>query len=156
MNRAILFVDGVKPCCKCKRNLPPEAFHKNSHSSCGYTGRCGDCRRETWRLWNERNPESRAAAWKRWVTNNPRTRKNSSLKWAHGITIDEYDAMFLAQGGVCAICKQARKLCVDHDHKSGRIRGLLCDPCNITLGKMEDDASRLEKAACYIREHNED
>ena len=58
----------------------------------------------------------------------------------YGITIAEYDEMFKAQGGVCAICgkpEKSRRISVDHDHATGRARGLLCTNCNVTLGKLE-------------------
>jgi len=77
------------------------------------------------------------------------------------ITAAEYDAMFEAQGGVCAICERppgARALSVDHDHTCcprGRscgqcIRGLLCDDCNNALGRFQDDVTRMLKAVEYV------
>lgn len=67
----------------------------------------------------------------------------------------EYDALFKKQGGVCAICKlppdKNRRLAVDHDHKTGRIRGLLHTGCNIGLGCFKDSTKLLRAAILYLR-----
>jgi hypothetical protein len=80
----------------------------------------------------------------------------------HGMTPVEYAALKTLQGGVCAICGasqgratfrgRAKDLAVDHDHKTGHIRGLLCDGCNIGLGLFNEDSERLLKAARYVAE----
>lgn len=70
---------------------------------------------------------------------------------------DEYDRRVLEQGGVCAICGRSpesqryRCLAVDHDHKTGLLRELLCDPCNLGLGKFKDDPQLLDAAAAYLQ-----
>ncbi len=82
------------------------------------------------------------------------------LKGKYGIALEEYTRMFVKQGGVCAICRRPElkvhksgtrhSLNVDHCHITGRVRGLLCSPCNTSLGKMGDDPSRLREAAMYL------
>lgn len=71
----------------------------------------------------------------------------------YGITVADFKAMWKQQAGRCAICrkKQERRLTVDHDHRTGRVRGLLCFNCNIGLGKFQDRARLLERAAAYLR-----
>lgn len=83
-----------------------------------------------------------------------RDRKKGLLK-NYGITVDEYDRMFEAQGGVCATCGKPNKskygyLSVDHDHKTGKVRGLLCHRCNAALGQVYDDVSILQKLIEYL------
>jgi hypothetical protein len=72
-----------------------------------------------------------------------------------GYSADYYDTLLRRQNGRCAICDQLPKpgthLHVDHDHKHGPIRGLLCKGCNIALGELEDDPARAEAAAAYLR-----
>lgn len=72
----------------------------------------------------------------------------------YGITVDEYDALLKAQGGVCAICgkpPKTRRLGVDHDHKTGVVRGLLCYFCNHRLlGGVKDDVEKLRAAVKYL------
>jgi hypothetical protein len=79
---------------------------------------------------------------------------NTHLKATYGITIDEYDQLFESQDGTCWICDggtSKRFLAVDHDHKTGEVRGLLCATCNKTLGKFRDNPERFDKAAAYLR-----
>jgi hypothetical protein len=73
-----------------------------------------------------------------------------------GITKDQYATMCATQGGKCKICGEVpsgrfKRLAVDHDHKSGEVRGLLCVRCNRALGWFKDDFGLLEKAAQYLQ-----
>lgn len=81
--------------------------------------------------------------------------RKRSLKCLYGITLDKYNEILNSQGGVCAICKGVNKtgksLFVDHDHKTGKVRGLLCHRCNIVLGHARDEINILEKAIDYLR-----
>jgi len=62
----------------------------------------------------------------------------SQLRRSYGLSKDDYWMLWAEQGGMCAICgKSDIKLSVDHDHKTGKIRGLLCQPCNLILGHVE-------------------
>ena len=83
------------------------------------------------------------------------------LKRLYGITVVQYDRMFDLQGGKCFVCmwkptEKSRRLCVDHDHKDGRVRGLLCYRCNKRLlGRGLDDSALHRMAALYLeREAN--
>lgn len=82
-----------------------------------------------------------------------RTRARN-LKARFGITIEDYDAMFVAQGGRCGICdrppRPERRLAVDHDHSTGDIRGLLCTPCNRELRYFDGHPDYLERAIGYL------
>jgi RNA polymerase-binding transcription factor DksA len=80
----------------------------------------------------------------------------SKLKAKYGLSDIEYERMYKDQNGLCKICEtpiEYRKLCVDHDHNTGTIRGLLCMPCNIRLGVIEnvDKLGFLEKMLSYIK-----
>ena len=79
--------------------------------------------------------------------------RKASLKRKYGMTVEDYDRMFKKQNGVCAICHTRQlyqKLAVDHCHKTGQIRGLLCQHCNRSIGLMFDSPFRLRNAAEYI------
>jgi len=77
----------------------------------------------------------------------------SKRKTLYGVSRAEFDHMLAVQDGKCAICGGSngdQKLAIDHDHASGRVRGLLCHNCNHAIGKMKDDPARLRRAAEYL------
>jgi endogenous inhibitor of DNA gyrase (YacG/DUF329 family) len=81
--------------------------------------------------------------------------RNIQLLRRYGITINEYDALLLAQNGVCAICGKPptrRRLDIDHNHKTGQVRGLLCEGCNRHIGFIENNPDFIHKAANYLEE----
>lgn len=87
-----------------------------------------------------------------------KSRKSNTLKSRYGIGIDEYNALLAVHEGTCWICHKTEKLnhgvlVVDHDHKTGKVRGLLCDICNHGIGKFLDSPELLRHAAEYV-EHN--
>ena len=84
-----------------------------------------------------------------------RSKHNTHLKKAYGITITQYDELLESQGGRCAICKggtSKRHFAVDHNHRNGRVRGLLCARCNTGLARFMDDISRLRRATRYMKD----
>lgn len=86
---------------------------------------------------------------------NPREYRSKVLKRKYGITAAEFDQMLAAQGGGCAICEtdvnpDSRSLAVDHCHKTGKVRGILCGRCNKALGLLRDDVLLFEKAVTYL------
>lgn len=89
-----------------------------------------------------------------WQKRNYTSVRNSRLKENYGITLDDYNTMFEAQGGVCKICggkdKNGQALAVDHDHQTGKIRGLLCGNCNRGIGFFQDSPELLCQAAEYL------
>lgn len=118
--------------------------------------KCSDCkkavRREIQRRFEENNP----GYFREWQANNPR-RKDTRLRHAYDLTEEEWDSLHAAQSGKCAICGEeggwkanGGALVVDHDHDTGKVRGLLCPSCNRGLGQFEDDPERLRSAAQYI------
>ena len=85
-----------------------------------------------------------------------RGKRSRRLKFNFGITLDEYETMLAQQAGVCAICKAPPEtsycgtLAVDHDHDTGKVRGLLCTRCNTALGSLRDSPEMLRAAANYL------
>jgi hypothetical protein len=87
-------------------------------------------------------------------------RRKMKLQHNYKLTPEQYDKMFTDQNGVCALCSKPesavsnngriKNLCVDHCHKTNKIRGLLCNWCNRGLGLFRDDALILRLAADYI------
>lgn len=74
----------------------------------------------------------------------------------YNITLDDYESMLIKQNNLCAICNQEetfrnRRLTVDHCHKTGKVRGLLCNKCNLAIGHLGDSSKLLEEALKYIK-----
>lgn len=86
------------------------------------------------------------------------TRRERYLQKKYGISEDEYELLFAAHGGRCWICGRTtkRRLHVEHDHKTGAIRGLACWPCNKGLQTFADDSVRLRAAARYLESDEAD
>ena len=90
--------------------------------------------------------------------------RNNLLKNRFSITIDEYEKILKRQNGLCAIClqketrltrgsKNFKRLCVDHDHIAGKIRGLLCHDCNLAVGNFKDNPDICIRASQYLIQH---
>lgn len=81
-------------------------------------------------------------------------RRNTYLLRTYGLTNDQYEMLLASQGGVCAICEEPpdtdRALSVDHCHRGGHVRGILCDRCNHAIGLMRDDPRIANKAVEYL------
>ena len=113
-----------------------------------------------WRLAHPNYERDRAAnvpgVLERRVVN---ARKTQLAKY--GLTLEDYDEMFAAQNGLCAVCGKPPNgngpskdnLAVDHDHETGEVRGLVCDRCNLGLGHFFDDPDLLIAAAVYLVSH---
>lgn len=119
--------------------------------------------RQRARAWSRANGERRRAISRAWNRSNVVAHRERQRRYAYGVTPDQVHDMWLAQGQACAICRcsirdlgpggkgQANGMHVDHDHVTGRVRGLLCANCNTGIGLLGDDADRAEAAARYLR-----
>ena len=93
---------------------------------------------------------------KAWRLRNPDKVKDAYLRRKFGITLDQFKALNEFQSGLCAICdgppngKYDHTLYVDHDHRTGRVRGLLCDNCNVVLGRVDDSPDLLSRMISYL------
>lgn len=108
--------------------------------------------------WINKNPD-RAARLRRKLRETDKdkiSRRKYVLEKTFGITIDEYNDILEKQGGTCAICKSPptnKKLAVDHCHETGRVRGLLCQGCNLGIGNLKESEDNLKSAILYLREN---
>jgi hypothetical protein len=119
-----------------------EFFHRLRTRN-GFKAKCKDCTAA-----GKSTPEQRAKS------------RNDWLKRKYGVTEDWYRAQLIAQEGRCAICRgydpgkgMSGRFSVDHDHKTGAVRALLCNKCNAGIGDFNDSPALLLLAADYLREH---
>lgn len=87
-----------------------------------------------------------------------RRSKDARLRARYGITLEMFEAILAAQGNVCAVCKEPDKVfCVDHNHKTLKIRGIICLNCNLrVVGGARDQDWKLVNAAEYVTNHPAD
>ena len=108
------------------------------------------------REYHKKNADKICARARAWRKNNPDKKRDWDFKQL-GWTLELYNEALVAQGGVCAICGQAdpkRNLAADHEHTiPPKPRGLLCNSCNTSIGKFNDDPALLEAAAAYLRKY---
>jgi hypothetical protein len=132
-------------CRACGISKPPEDMCPTP----GAGNICRACTRERLQRWIDANRERYDR--RRWA---------HTLRKKYGITLEQYEDMLAAQDGCCAICKRAveaapRRLHVDHDHVTGRVRGILCYLCNTGLGVFKDDVERMRAAIEYLEARKE-
>jgi hypothetical protein len=151
-----------RQCPVCEKTYQPYRAHQRA---CGRNCRAKlpDVRAVTKNYFARADVREKKNAVRR-VENNPARRevnRRAALQ-RYGVTIDQYDAMLTEQDGRCRICgdppdpngkRAASRLHVDHDHVTGKVRGLLCLSCNVGVGHFRDDLERLRAAVAYIERH---
>jgi hypothetical protein len=159
-----------KPCKQCGVTKPLDDFYRHPTARDGRRGQCKACIlyraslryqddpekfKERTRLYRESNPDQ--------LREYKRRRKEKTREWCrtrllrqYGLDEGEFDAMAAAQGDRCAICETdtpggAHNVWhIDHCHDTGRVRGLLCQRCNVGLGYFSDDPAVLSAAVDYL------
>lgn len=139
-----------KLCKRCNKILPVASFHKATRSKDGLQVWCSLCRK------NHKYEERRQYHRERYHTKKDNY-LNSTYKRKYGIGLETYEKLLNAQEGVCAICKKlcssGRRLAVDHSHKTGEVRGLLCGCCNRALGYVQEDKTIVSSLFQYLEKH---
>ena len=175
-----IIVQKMKICSKCKVEKSKDEFYKDARKKDGARSQCKPCvnansekyratpigkiSMKKWKKKYEATPKGKLVTQKskkKYQTspNGKKSMAKSGKRWrlkrVYGITIEQYDNMLKDQEYVCAICgtndpKPLGGFCVDHDHITGEIRGLLCALCNSVLGYASDSVEILEKAVNYL------
>lgn len=150
---------GMKHCRRCDSTKSTTDFPRNRNSKDGYYTYCKTCNVDNVTRWRRKNPEHYRR--QNQVTAE-RHRKDgrhwaAQLRYKFGMEPTDYFALLDAQQGRCAICRtdQMDRAHVDHDHDTGKVRGLLCGPCNQGIGLFRDEPERLEAAATYLRDRSQ-
>lgn len=155
----------TKKCTICSKVKPLifEYFYRDKSRKSGFRNECRSCSSIRAKKWY--NTEKGRAARKKQYERRKKTGKHylsvlkAALKRDYNMTISEYCALLESQNQVCGICggvnSDGRRLFIDHDHKTGKVRGLLCHQCNIMLGHAKDNLSVLRSAVGYLEKLGE-
>ena len=116
----------MKNCSKCKKlkSMTPTEFSPDKRAKDGFSSACRDCCRKA---------------------NN-----NSRMLREYGISLKDKDVLLAAQNNICPICQKPNPIDTDHDHKTGKVRGILHKHCNKALGLLGDDVETIIRAASYV------
>lgn len=140
----------MKKCSQCSKTQSLSEFHvyKTGPRAGKIWSQCKTCRYAQLRVWRKKKPDHYKKHY-----------RAARLKGVYGITESQYDEILLRQNGCCAICLRDAKtfttrLAIDHDHRTGQIRGLLCTYCNHrTVGRYrEEHVPLLERVITYLKQ----
>ena len=135
----------MKTCTQCNIAQPLDRFHKKRASADGHQEKCKTCRSKNSKKHYHDNIDAIKAQ------RTPEIRRRWNIKYKYGITIEEYESMLADQDNKCCICKKTMdKPVIDHDHKTLKIRGILCSNCNVAIGLLEDNKTNLFNAIAYL------
>jgi hypothetical protein len=148
----------MKKCYLCGLTKKKIEFYRNKTKWDGIASECILCSSKKVKAYYKKN-KVRLSAYKkklRSISKNLERERELKLLKNYGITLENYDILLESQKGVCAICftnkpGNKKRFSVDHDHKTGKVRGLLCDKCNRGLGYFNDNFEILEKAIKYLK-----
>lgn len=141
--RGRLIQEGKSYCPKCDSVKEIGEFLKDTHTKYGISIYCAACHQEKAKARYRTNPDYY---------------KDADLRKKFGMSLEQYRELERKQDYRCALCRKepgSKKLAVDHDHKTGENRGLLCDRCNLGLGWFADSIELLEAAIQYLKTHNQ-
>jgi hypothetical protein len=144
------FETGTKVCSKCRVEQPVGNFRKDAAKSDGLRGSCGKCDSSTEAEYRRKNPEkirAYSAAYSARHLERARQRR-------YGISTEDVAGFLNSQGGKCPGCLESildGKFDVDHCHATGKVRGLLCRGCNVSMGRVKDDPEILIRLANYLQ-----
>lgn len=157
----------IRKCTKCLEKLDIKEFRQYTRYLASW---CKNCQKEYNREYRRKNIKKVKLKSKKWIKNNKHKypeynkkaynkrkdkKRDVFLRWKFNITLEDYNNMFKEQDGKCMICKRPERqmkriLCVDHDHKTNKVRGLLCNHCNAGIGMFQDNTEFLKNAINYL------
>lgn len=149
----------MKTCKTCNKTKELKYFHKKKGGLLGVKTNCSDCCKiidakyySTPKHKNKRLERQASEEYQLYI-------RSFRLKRKYNINLEDYNRMLKEQNGVCKVCGTSKisgvsdkYFSVDHCHKTGKVRGLLCSPCNIALGIVKDNVETLENLIKYLKE----
>lgn len=135
-----MHIDKLKTCLKCLKEQPLSEYHKNKQGRDGRQPRCRTCLHQAQREYRKSNGYG------------------SAIKYRYGITLTDYNNMLVSQNNKCLLCMiefdsipgRLSKPVIDHNHTTGKVRGLLCHPCNVALGLVKENRETLQRMIEYV------
>lgn len=125
----------MRRCPDCGETKPLDEYHRNKRNKNGRNTYCKPCHLRRTREFIKRKYGNT---------------RHYHLKQRFGIGADEVDQMIKDQGGICPICQKRPAVHVDHDHKTGKVRAILCEMCNGGLGQFRDNPETIRRAIAYL------
>lgn len=162
----------MKTCAHCGESKPLTDFYRAAGMKDGLRSECKACNLAARRAKYAENPRPYIDRVLKWQRENREqylqrlreyngtpakkiSNRKSHLKRKYGLTLEAFDAMLASQGGGCGICGNPDADNVDHDHRTGRVRGILCFNCNVAIGHVGEDAERARSVADYLERDDE-
>lgn len=147
----------MKECTACRQLLPLNMFAKNKNNKTdGLRSKCRKCVALVSAIWRENNREYLREKGRQYWAERPEKKRAFTVK-KYGLSLEEYHDMLAKQGSLCAIChtdnNSGKAFDVDHDHITGKVRGLLCSSCNKGIGSLKDSEKIIESALKYVRSY---
>ena len=139
----------MKACLKCGELKPLTDFNVHTRARDGRKTRCRVCTSSENLEYYRKNAEAMRRY--RVAYEASGSRKDRAIRRLYGLSLDDYNRLLAKQGGGCGICGKMGRLCVDHDHATKEVRGLLCHSCNLALGKLGDTPEAIENALRYLQ-----
>lgn len=140
----------MKVCTSCKEEKELSEFYNSKFYPDGRGYRCKVCDNIAGRAYKEKHKDRQRGL-----------NRARSLRYKYKLEISDYNEILEKQNHVCALCHKEPikthvhgRLVVDHDHVTGRVRGLLCHKCNQALGLFKDSIETLKRAVKYLKENN--
>lgn len=156
MPATTITADGTaKTCAACRQALGLEYFHRRGRNSKYYAAYCAHCDNARLKKTTAQNTECMRKYRERHPARYARYKLRNRVA-QYGLTLSAYEALIAACGNRCQICgapgedEKCGRLHIDHCHRSGQVRGLLCMLCNIALGAVDDDITKLTAAILYL------
>ena len=159
-----------KKCSKCGEVKPLESYHNSICTKDGRYAMCKPCVLAKNNAWRNANKGKVAECKRQYMMRNrdairehrkaymaahkveaAEYRRRWNLAKRYGITLEQYADIWNRQGGLCGVCRKThRKMVVDHDHDTGKVRGILCHPCNVCLGGLGDNLDGVMRVVRYL------
>jgi len=146
-----------KQCIHCSSNKPLSDYYRDSRKLDGYQNTCKVCISGKEKLAYKRKKEANKLR--------SRSMRNAQIKRHYNVSIEDIEILYKHQKGLCSICKapiilyggieeKYKIACVDHNHDTGKVRGLLCNKCNRGLGFFNDNLEKLKEAVNYLENND--